>query len=227
MAKDRRKDPSGATRQQSSGRGWASSRKEKEYIKNTKSRLGDEQALLDHCKRHEPGATNPCRVEICYEILKFVLLDLLKRYEITVPIAPDLRELRAAITELVVGAERCAAILNRLIPSVRDGDVVQIARDYFDDQRQSNEKIKSLLFAAAMSDPFVEVLAERPLHRYREFATLCSELPDTPTRTLLTLSTRAIATAHGKGLLGAPSWTSTNDRANAPRKSGAFNETGA
>jgi hypothetical protein len=174
MAKDRTEDSTQPMRRNPTPRGGSSIRDEGAYITETKARLGDERVLREHATRHLAGAADQCALKNgrCHSYLPWLVLDLLNFYEKAVLFGPKLRELRAAVTDFENRAKRCIAILDDLIPRGIDGAVLEIARGYFESQRDFDEKMKSLLFESATGDPLHELLAEQPLHRFRELATM-------------------------------------------------------
>jgi hypothetical protein len=177
LVKDRSKDTTQPTRRGPSGRGGSNIRKgkkEKEYIRVTKARLGDEQALRDHAMRHRPNSANPCTPkEPCDQHIRWQLLEWLKFHEVAALFGPELRELHADTSEQVSAIARSATIttFNGPKPRASDGDAVQLVRDYLANQREINELLKALVLALDASNAFHKLLVERPLHQFRELAT--------------------------------------------------------
>jgi hypothetical protein len=174
LVKDRSKDTTQPTRPGPSRRGGSNIRKgkEKEYIRETKARLGDEQALRDHAMCHRPDSANPCTLKKpCDQLVRWQLLEWLKFYEIAVLFGPGLRELHAGQTEQVCAAVRSVTTFDRLVPPVTSRDPIRMVRDCLANQREINERLKSLMLALRASDQFSELLVEQPLHDFRELAT--------------------------------------------------------
>ena len=179
MVKDRSKDSTQPTQRGPGRRGGSNIKNEKEYIRKTKARLGDEQALRDHATQHRRGSANPCTEKRpCDQYVRWQLLKWLKSYEIAALLGPGVREMHAEFAEQISAAARSVTSFDHLIPRVRDGiprvndgDAVQVARDYLADQRESIEKLRSLVIGLKPSDRFSELLVEQPLHEFRELAT--------------------------------------------------------
>jgi len=173
MVKDRSKDSTQPTRLGPSRRVPSNIQNEEEYISKTKATLGDEQALRDHATRHQPGSANPCILKKpCDQYVRWQVMKWLLFYEIAALFGPALRKHQAEFLEQVSAAARSVAISDRLIAPASDSDAVQILRDYLADQRESIEKLKSLVIASRPSDRLRELLVEQPLHHFRELATV-------------------------------------------------------
>ena len=179
MVKDRSKDSTQPTHRGPGRRGGSNIKNEKEYIRKTKARLGDEQALRDHATRHRRGSANPCtQKRPCDQYVRWQVLKWLKSCEIAALIGPGVREMHAEFAEQISAAARSVTSFDHLIPRVsdgiprvNDGDAVQIARDYLADQRESIEKLRSLVIGLRPSERISDLLVEQPLHDFREHAT--------------------------------------------------------
>ncbi len=143
MVRKQRVNSTQPTRKGPGRRGGSSIKDDKVYVDKVKSELGDEQTLRDHEKRHQAGATNPCELsdKKCDQYVRWLVLELLQVAETGTHVGSDLRELATVIMEQATGARRTVAILEGLIPRLGDHDVVRLLRDYFDNQRESTEKI--------------------------------------------------------------------------------------
>lgn len=171
MAKEAHADLTQGTRYGTRRRGGSNIDDEQDYIQHTKRQFSDREALRDHARLHSAGTSKPCTPKgYCREYACWLVLDLLEFYETAAPFAAYLRELGALVAER--GSSHRAAIPDQLNPSLTHDNVVLIAWGYFYSLPGAYRRAEALELAFRACDPFYEMLAKRPLDRFRELATV-------------------------------------------------------